>query len=232
MKNSLGKVIASRIKSGEVIGLGSGSTVEAALLEIGARIRAEKLTVFGVPTSSRTALLASEAGITVLSPLTSTPIDWAFDGADEVDDNLQMIKGRGAAMLNEKIIAKRAASFVVIVSEEKLVKILGTKFPVPIEIIPEAVSLVQTQLPALGAKEIKLRMSTEKYGPVITEHNNFVLDVRFSQIGEELEKEIKIIPGVVESGLFFGFNPEVLVQRKDGIWARMRKGKEVREIAV
>ncbi len=226
--------VAKRVKDGDIIGLGSGSTAELAVQEIAKRIANEKIRVAGVPTSHRIALCAQEAGISVLSPFTSGKLSWAFDGADEVDPSFNLIKGNGGAMLSEKIVCKRAGvdGFVVIVSEDKLVEKLGTKFPVPVEIVPEAQSLVEEGLKTLGAKEIVLRDSKTKYGPTVTEHNNFILDVRFETIGPELEHRIKCITGVVESGLFVGTTNEVLIAKKDGVWSRSIADGKAKETLV
>ena len=127
--------LAKRVKDGDVIGLGSGSTAELAVQEIAKRISKEKIRVTGVPTSHKIALCAQAAGVEVLSSITSVKLSWAFDGADEIDASFNMIKGNGAAMLTEKIIAKRAGSdrFLIIVSEDKLVENLGSNFPVPMK---------------------------------------------------------------------------------------------------
>jgi len=216
MKELVAQAIAARVKNGEVIGLGSGSTVELALLEIKKRVQREGLQISGVPTSHRTAILAKEAGVTVLSPMLVQTIAWAFDGADEVDPNLDLIKGHGGAMLNEKIIASIAERFVVIITEDKQVKKLGEKFPVPVEVIPEALTLVEKELLQLGASKVVLRQAAGKYGPVITEHNNLILDASFPSISPAHESKIKCIPGVVENGLFMGYADEILVATASG----------------
>lgn len=220
MKALVARALAKRVQDGDVIGLGSGSTAEMAIDQIGQRVKDEKLSIAGVPTSVRTAIIAAEAGIDVRHPVPRLAIDWAFDGADEVDPNFDMIKGRGAAMLTEKIISKRAKRFVVIVSEDKIVKKLGELFPVPVEVIPEALPLVEDGLRALGATEIQLRSATQKYGPVITEHKNLILDTKFENIVPELEGEINKLVGVVESGLFTNCNQEVLLAKSDGVWSQ------------
>lgn len=220
MKEVVARELAKRIQPGETIGIGSGSTAELAILEIGKRIRKEGLCVSGVATSLRSASLAAEEGITVLFGTGNTAIDWAFDGADEVDPELNMIKGRGAAMLSEKIIAERVGGLVVLITAEKLVSQLGEIHPVPIEIIPSARSLVEKALSKLSCNECRVRQSSSKYGPVVTEHGNIVLDARFPQITQELERSIKGITGVVESGLFYNLAKEVLIAREDGIFSR------------
>lgn len=218
----LAKVLTGRVKDGETIGIGSGTTVEMAVQQIGERIRQERITVFGVPTSHQIALIARDVGIRVLSSITSEVIPWAFDGADEVDDDFQLIKGRGGAMLNEKIIAKRTSKLVIIVSEEKLVDHLGKKYPIPVEVIPEAVCLVKEGLKTLGAREVNLRAAVGKYGPVITEHNNVIVDARFDEIHPKLEGQIKSLTGVVESGLFIGCTDELLIERGGKVYSRKK----------
>lgn len=229
MKHRLAEVVASRVKDGERIGLGSGSTAELVVEALGKRISEEGIVVVGVPTSARIARLASQLGIHVLENVGEEPLDWAFDGADEVDPKHRLIKGRGAAMLSEKIIASYSSRFVVAVTEEKVVKELGKKFPVPVEVIPSAVELVAEQLHVLGATEIALREAVKKYGPVVTEHGNFILDARFDSISSTLEKDIKGLVGVVESGLFFDFTDEVLIARADGIYSQVLVDGKVSE---
>ena len=228
MKERVAQTLAAKVKNGETIGLGSGSTAELAVLAIGKRIAAEKITVFGVATSLLTATLAQQAGIQVLSSFTDVTIDWAFDGADEVDPDFNLIKGRGAMMLNEKILAKRSKEFVVIVTEDKLVDNLGINFPVPIEVVPNAVSYVQLQLKAIGAHQIELRQSDKKYGPVISENGNVILDARFNELTADYEQKIKSIVGVVESGLFCGGINHVIVVKANGVYSlELVGGKKV-----
>lgn len=216
-KQAVAQALASFVKDGQVIGLGSGSTVELALEAIGKRVKAEGLKIAGVPTSIRTARIASSLGVNVLTPFADVEIDWAFDGADEVDSQLNLIKGRGAAMLCEKIIAKRSKKFVVIVSEDKIVKSLGEKFAVPIEVIPEALSLVEKELKAFNPEKFSVREGEGKFGPTITENGNVIIDAKFKQIPLSFEKDLKSIVGVVETGLFIGMKPEVIVSGSSGL---------------
>lgn len=229
-KALVARYLAKRVKDGDVLGLGSGSTAELAVAEIGKRIAKEKIRVSGVPTSYKIGTFASENGIQVLSSMANIPLSWAFDGADEVDPSFMMIKGRGAAMLNEKIIARRAGeNMVIIVSDDKLVERLGQKFPIPVEVIPEAAMLVVDGLKALGATEIVFRQSNAKYGPETTEHNNLILDARFDSIAPELELRMKSITGVVETGLFVGLAKELIVARENGVWSRKLVGGKIEE---
>ena len=230
MKSVVASALARRVKEGDVIGLGSGSTVEIAIDQIGQRISREGLHCSGVATSHHTALIAKKAGIQVLSSVFCPELDWAFDGADEVDSKLSLIKGRHGAMLLEKIVAKRAREYYVIVSEDKIVSQLGERFAIPVEVIPESVYFVEAELLRLGAKAIKLRQAVHTCGPIMSEHNNFILDCSFDEIDKNLELKIKSVTGVVESGLFIGLNPNVLVARSNGLFLqRLVEGRLVEE---
>jgi ribose 5-phosphate isomerase A len=143
-------------------------------------------------------------------------ISWGFDGADQVTPERCAIKGKGGALLQEKILAKRCREYTIIVDSSKLVERLGVGCPVPVEVVPQAVSLVEGGLIKLGAKEVTLRSGSGKHGPVITEAGNVLLDVVFSEIDCDLERRIKQITGVVESGLFCGYISEVLVANPQG----------------
>ena len=216
---ALGREIALQINNNQVIGIGTGSTADCAVQAIGERIKNEKLSVFGITTSKASSFKCAKARITVLDPLSfEGKLDFGFDGADEIDPQGRVLKGRGAAMLMEKIVAKRCRKYFIIADESKIVGTLGEKFPVPIEIIAEAVGVVKDALYDLGAKEITLRDSTHgKYGPVITDAGNIILDVKFNAVRDNLEKEIKSIVGVVESGLFLGYANEILIYKKGEI---------------
>jgi len=173
-------------------------------------VKREHLQCRAVPTSHEITLACVSAGVPVTSLWENTP-DWCFDGADEVDPALNLIKGRGGAMFREKLVMRASARSYILIDETKRVERLGTKFAVPVEVVPLALPLVEKDLAALGAKEIVLRLAKKKDGPVITEHGNFILDVRFNDIGAGLEREIKSITGVLESGLFWGFPVEILL---------------------
>lgn len=209
-KEELGRRIAQKVENGEVIGVGSGSTSYLAIQAIGERVRREKLEVTALCTSPEVTLACIANDLPVGSLLQLCP-DWAFDGADEVDPAHNLIKGRGGAMFMEKILIDAAPKSYILVDQSKMVERLGEKFPIPVEVLPPALRFVEQQLAALGAVEIVLRLAVKKDGPVVTEHGNFILDTRFSEIGSSLERDIKAIPGVIESGLFWGRDVEVLV---------------------
>jgi ribose 5-phosphate isomerase A len=181
-----------------------------ALFTIAKKIKEEKLNVKAIPTSLEISMVCSNLGIPLTSMFESRP-DWLFDGADEVDPNRSLIKGRGGAMFKEKLLMSSSPVNYIIVDETKLIKKLGTNFPIPIEVFPAALLHVEEQLMALGADSLNLRPAKGKDGPIITENGNLVLDARFYEIGDDLELKIKAITGVIESGLFINYNVEVLV---------------------
>lgn len=208
-KQKIATKIANMVKEGEVIGFGSGSTSFLAVCAIADRMKKENIKVTAIPTSHEINMLCSYFNIPTASLLEKKP-DWSFDGADEVDSNKWLIKGRGAAMFKEKLNIVNSKKTFILVDESKFVTELGEKYPVPIECFPTSINYVKEELYKLGAKEITLRKAISKDGPVITENGNFILDVKFRKINEELEKQIKVISGVIESGLFIGYNIQIL----------------------
>lgn len=209
-KEELARQIAGRVQDGQVIGVGSGSTAYVAIQAIAERVRSEGLRVSVVCTSPEVTLACAAVGLPVGSLWQLRP-DWAFDGADEVDPGRNLLKGRGGAMFMEKVMIHASLKNFILVDRSKLVPKLGTHFAIPVEVLPIALRVVEYELQGLGATEAVLRMAAGKDGPVITENRNFILDVRFPDIGQSLERDIKAIPGVIESGLFWGRDVEVLV---------------------
>jgi ribose 5-phosphate isomerase A len=194
------------VKDGVVVGLGSGSTAAMAIEALGERIQKEKLGVLGIPTSYQAFLLAVKHGIAVTTLEEHGVIDVTIDGADQIDPELNLIKGMGAALVREKIVASASKVNVIIADESKKVKVLGEKGqPVPVEVLPFAISVVKRKIEAIGGKAV-LREGKGKVGPVITDNGNVVIDASFGPIGDaaELEKKLKMISGVVETGLFIG----------------------------
>lgn len=216
-KSAAGFQAADMVEDGMVIGLGTGSTVYYMIERLSARIR-EGLHVTGVPTSFQTAMRAREYGIPLTTLDDHPVIDMAIDGADEVDPHLNLIKGRGAAMMREKCVAAAAFQFIVVVDEAKVVSRFGA--PVPVEVLPFAVTPAMAQLRGLGCRPV-IREGVKKDGPVITDNGNFVVDCTFSSIADPagLEKAMAEIPGVVESGLFCGYanKTTVIVGNEKGI---------------
>lgn len=209
-KQKVALEIAGKVKDGDVLGVGSGSTVYMALLAIADRIKSEGLSIKAIPTSLEISMFCSKLGIPLTSLFEHKP-NWLFDGADEVDPKKSLIKGRGGAMFKEKLLISSSPLNYIIVDDSKLVDKIGTNFPIPIEVFPQALLHVETELKKLGANSIILRPATGKDGPIISENNNLILDCRFNEIGDNMERDIKSITGVIESGLFIGYNLEILM---------------------
>lgn len=209
-KQKVAQQIAGMVNDGDILGVGSGSTVYLALLAIAERIKAEKLKVLAIPTSVEISMFCSKLGIPMTTLYEHTP-DWLFDGADEVDPQNSLIKGRGGAMFKEKLLIASSPRNYIIVDDSKIVDKIGTNFPIPIEVFPQALLHVEAELKKLGANSIVLRPAKGKDGPVITENNNLILDCYFDEVPDTMERDIKSITGVIESGLFIGYKLEIIV---------------------
>jgi ribose 5-phosphate isomerase A len=225
MKQAVAEAATEQIRSGMVVGLGSGSTAALMIQALGAKLKRGELSdITGVTTSFQGEVLAAELGIPLKSLNAIERIDLAIDGADEVDPAFQLIKGGGACHVQEKLVARRAERFVVVVDATKLVDTLNLGFLLPVEVLPGAWRQVQGELQALGG-EAQLRMAVRKAGPVVTDQGNLVLDVRFAGGITDpagLEKEINNLPGVLENGLFVDITDQVLVGEIEGDQPRVR----------
>jgi ribose 5-phosphate isomerase A len=214
MKQAVAAAATEQIRSGMVVGLGSGSTAALMIQALGARLQSGELSdIVGVTTSFQGEVLAAELGIPLQSLNAVDRIDLAIDGADEVDPAFQLIKGGGACHVQEKLVARRAERFVVVVDSTKLVDTLNLGFLLPVEVLPGAWRQVRSELAELGG-EAQLRMAVKKAGPVVTDQGNLVLDVKFAGgISEpvNLEQVINNLPGVLENGLFVNLADQVLV---------------------
>lgn len=208
-KEAIARKIAKRVQNGDVIGFGSGSTSYLTVIEIAKKCEEENIKITAIPTSKEIEMLCSYLNIPTTSIMEKKP-DWCFDGADEVDHDNWMIKGRGAAMFKEKLNIKTSAKTYILIDDSKVVNTLGTSFPVPVEIYPNAAFYVKEELYKLGANRQNVRQALKKDGPVITENGNIIIDVYFDNITPDLERRIKEITGVVESGLFIGYNVEIV----------------------
>jgi ribose 5-phosphate isomerase A len=199
------------IESGMVVGLGSGSTAAHMVRLLGERVAAG-LAVRAIPSSSETRRLAEAAGIALCTFADVDQLDVTIDGADEVDPAGRMIKGRGAAMLYEKILAAHSRKLVIVIDASKQVAALGAA-PVPVEVIPLAAPVLRRDLEKLGARVV-LRGS-ERGTPFITDEGNQILDCHFGTIAdpEGLAARIDAMVGAVEHGLFVGFAPELVIGR-------------------
>ncbi len=209
-KDAIARKIALKAEDGDVIGFGSGSTSFLTALRIGERAAKEGLRISAVPTSPEIRLLCERLSIPVLS-LGIKPLSWGFDGADEVDPHNRLIKGRGGAMTLEKLVIAHSPVTYILVDQTKFVTRLGEKHAVPIEALPEAALTLMEELKIrLSATAVALRKAGEaKDGPVVTASGNYILDAFFPSIPDSLEKEIKLLPGVIDSGLFIGYRVEI-----------------------
>lgn len=200
LKKEAGEKAAEYVKDSMVVGLGTGSTVEWTIRKLGQRVQ-EGLDIIGIPTSIRSEKLAKEMNIPLSTLLEQPIIDLTIDGADEVDPKLNLIKGLGGALTREKIVASCSKKEIIVVDDSKIVTILGTKAPVPVEILPFAWNTCKIALEKLDA-EPNIRMVDDK--KYITDNGNYILDCRFNGITnpDNLEMLINNIPGVVENGLF------------------------------
>ncbi len=192
------------------IGLGSGHAAHAFVRALGERVRKGRLRVHGVPTSEETAGLARQEGIPLLTLAEAGILDLTVDGADEVDPNLDLIKGYGRAMVREKIIAASSRRLIILVTDEKLVPRLGTRGKLPVEVMPFALPLCERRLGELGCRPIPW---SEGDGLSVTDNGNHILDCQIDPIPDppRLELDIRAIPGVVGTGLFLGMADTVLV---------------------
>jgi ribose 5-phosphate isomerase A len=210
-KEAAGRAAAQLVKDGDVVGLGTGSTAYFAVVALGERVHAG-LQIVGIPTSNQTAALARAAGIRLTTLDEHPEIDITIDGADEIDPTLNLIKGGGGALLREKIIASASKKMIVVADSGKVVPMLG-KFPLPVEIVDFARTVLEKKIAALGALT-KHRMNPDGK-PFLTDEGHHILDCCFSQISDPiaLARELDSLPGVVEHGLFIGLAKLALVGR-------------------
>jgi ribose 5-phosphate isomerase A len=202
------------VGDGMAIGLGTGSTAAHVIRLLAHRVH-EGLRVLGVPTSVATETLAREMGIPLTTLEERPELDLVIDGADEVDPDRNLIKGAGGALVREKVVAAAARKRVIVVDESKLVPVLGRRFPVPVEVVGFAVPVASRALVRLGGR-VEVRRAEGR--PYRTDNGNPILDVRFADIRDpgRLERDIAVIPGVVDCGLFVDLDPIVVVAGNDG----------------
>jgi ribose 5-phosphate isomerase A len=212
---ALGQAAAALVEEGNRVGLGTGRAAAAFVQALGERVRGG-LHVKGIPTSEATRRLAESLRIPLTKLEEIDGLDLTVDGADEVDSRLDLIKGLGGALIREKIVAATSKRFVVVVTEEKLVKRLGVRTPLPVEIVPFGRALCERRIRALGG-EPRLRQAGDK--PFVSDNGNQVLDCKFPAIDEPLalDGELRAIPGVVGTGLFVGMAERVLVEASGAV---------------
>jgi ribose 5-phosphate isomerase A len=206
----------ARVKEGMSLGLGTGRAAEAFIERLGEQVRAG-LRVRGVPTSERSDALARKLGIPVVTLADVERLDIAFDGADEVTPDLGLTKGLGGALLRERVVANEADRFVVLVTPEKLVDKLGSRTPIPIEVVPFAAVTAERHLGKLAGKvKVRAKADGSRY---LTDNQNLILDTDFGPIADPatLDAAVRKIPGIVDTGLFLDMADLVLVGDKGAI---------------
>jgi ribose 5-phosphate isomerase A len=216
-KTAAAHAAASLVEDDQIVGLGSGSTALCAVSILGQRVR-EGLRIVGIPTSAQTEGEARRLGIPLSSLAAHDHIDVTIDGADEVDVwNLNLLKGRGGALLREKIIASVTRQLIIVVDETKLVDRLGIQSPVAVEVVPFAWRATTRKLKSLGAGVT--RRTTREGQPFITEGGHYIIDCAFGAIEnpEPLQQQLDQMVGVVEHGLFLGLASQVIIGGAEGV---------------
>ena len=212
-KKAAGEKAASLVQPGMLVGLGTGSTAYWAIERLGAMVK-EGLHIQAVATSIASEKQARELGIPITSFSEIQQLDIDIDGADEISEDFQLIKGGGGSLLREKIVALASRRRVIVADERKYVKTLG-KFPLPLEIVPFGWELVFKTLQSLKGVPT-LRTRDDK--PYITDNSNYIIDCAFGTIPnpEQLHQQLKAIPGIVETGLFINLKPTVIIAYEKG----------------
>lgn len=217
-KRVAGRKAAERVQSGQIVGLGTGSTVFYTLERLGERVRDDGLELRGIPTSTDTETKARGFGIPLMTlDELEGKIDLTIDGADEINGDFHMIKGGGGALLREKVVASLSREVTIIVHAEKVVADLGAAFPLPVELVPFARTPVRRALQALGAEPL---LRVDEHGhPFLTDNGNEILDCAFEggiADPDALALALSGIPGVVESGLFLDLCDHLVIGLADG----------------
>ncbi len=218
---------ATHVESGSVIGLGTGSTALHFIRAVSSLLRSGEISdILAVPTSRRTEAEARGAGIPLTSLNDHPEIDLTADGADQLNEALDAIKGGGGALLREKVVASASETYIIIVDDRKMTPRLGEGFPLPIEVLPFSLGSVKLKVEKMGAR-VSLRYMRGRTKPYVTDNGNYVLDIDFGYISEPLtlEAELKGIPGILETGLFLGYIDLAFVGTREGV-RLMRRADE------
>ncbi|WEU40993.1 MAG: ribose 5-phosphate isomerase A [Candidatus Odinarchaeum yellowstonii] len=222
-KELVGRRAAELVEDGQVIGVGSGTTISYFIKYLGERCRNEGLKILAVPSSYQSYFELIKAGVALTTLDEHNILDLTIDGADEADEELNLIKGGGGALTQEKIIGTYTKKLIILIDSSKLVKKLG-RSPIPVEVLPKALSPVYKKIELLGGKP-EVRMAKRKLGPVITDNGNFILDCKFEELNdlEDLNIKIKMLPGVVETGLFIGLTDKILVGKEGSVIEKVKQ---------
>lgn len=211
-KKAVAERIAAELEPGQTVGAGSGSTSFLVLEAIAALPEERRRGASFVATSLEVSWTLRRLGLPEVL-LGEARLDWLFDGADAVDHQANLIKGRGGALLREKLLFASTDRRLVAVDPSKMVDDLSEGPPVPVEVEVEATELAFRELQQMGASEVTVRRAQGKDGPVITEHGGVILDCRFEEIMAVTEASINALPGVMENGIFWGYRPEIVLPR-------------------
>lgn len=239
LKKEVGyRAVDDYVRSGMVVGLGTGSTAYFAVERVGQKLKSGELKdIVAIPTSARTKEQAESLGIPLATLATHSKVDVAIDGADAVDPMLNLVKGGGGAHFREKIVEAAAKIFVVIVDDSKICDGLGPSFPIPVEIVPfchEHTARVIEALPALAGCKAVLRLGSSANNkadgpdPAVTDNGNYIVDLQFTKAIKDPEaaaKQLKATIGVVEHGFFINMATVVLVAGKEGIYKKEQKAR-------
>ena len=211
-KQSVALAAAQHVKNGMLVGLGTGSTANYFIAELARRQREEALKITTVASSVTSALYAQSLQLPSMAIEQLSSIDLYVDGADEYTSDRALLKGRGSDLVKEKLLAQAAKTFIAVAEASKRVDYLGQKFPIPIEVMPNAWQLAKRSLEALGGMG-DLRPNTNKDGLWVTSHGSLVLDMQFqgNQDAAALNQAINNVPGVVEHGIFYGLCDALLI---------------------
>ncbi|MBS3782774.1 MAG: ribose-5-phosphate isomerase RpiA [Candidatus Thermoplasmatota archaeon] len=214
-KRNAGYRAAESVEDGMVVGLGTGSTAKYAIKKIGERKKEEDLDIVGIPTSVETEKRAEKAGIDLVELDKADKIDLTIDGADEVDPEMNLIKGGGGALLREKIIAHNSSQYIVIVDASKMVDVLGESFDLPVEILSLWQEGTMDHLEKMGCKA-QIRKENDAFYK--TDNGNNIVDCKFGPIEnpQELSRKLNSLPGVIEHGLFLDFADKIIIGNEKG----------------
>jgi ribose 5-phosphate isomerase A len=222
LKRQAGERAAEYVKDGMKVGLGTGSTVHYTLLALGRRVRDEGLDIVGVPTSVRTERTSNEVGIPLGDLDELGRLDVTIDGADEVDPHLNLIKGLGGALVREKIVAAHTREMIIVVDDSKMVDVLGTRSPLPVEVFKMGHRRLHAALADLGCAPA-LRLGDDD-SHFVSDNGNHIYDCRFSSIPRphDMEMAVNNVVGVVDNGLFLDMATSVVVASASGIVVKER----------
>lgn len=218
LKKEAARVAAGYVKDGMRLGLGTGSTATYFIQFVGQKVKEEGIKVEAIATSSVSENQARELGIPLMDKFPRQMIDLTVDGADEIDPDLNLVKGLGGALLMEKIVAARSKMEIIIADESKLVSALGTKSPIPVEVVKFGYEATQMELEKIGLKP-RLRMKKGSEEAFITDQGNYILDCYTSPLSNvpDTAQRIKSIIGVVDHGLFVGLAHKAVIATRNGI---------------